>query len=490
MVVAQVVRIRNNTLKTFSVKAGDPFYTPRVDGRPSASATIEVPPGFDQEADGLVIPWEAMTVGGLEIAENGDADSSDDDRGGYPASLVRCVVGPVEDDREQRDWLQFRSSSWEPVAAERWFTLGRRHYFGAVGGSVELLLTFRDARQDTRSPAQLAEVIHFDFATRCAPPNMVFLNVFDLASAVSIPNAILCNTVFNTIGAFHAAVEVYGEEFSFYRTPNPKACGLCKSLRPRQHPIHVYRQSVPLGTTTLKDWEVRYLIRVKLSSVWRGGSYDLLHRNCIHFCDELLLCLGVNGVPAWVRGLHETGAGVLKITWPLTFILGGDVSGKPRACEDGEEEDELEYSTSSRQAQPGSLGDRSVHTEDFDQEDFPSIVDAGAQRGTAAKAEPLCVYVLEAKSAPQVVSAIAAEGSAGIVILFPEERAHLDEALATASRLREDPTHARLQITCARDIHHFREALPRIRSAACADVREGILHSLIAAPTAMGPAAV
>eukprot|EP00429_Kryptoperidinium_foliaceum_P057509 CAMPEP_0176089892 /NCGR_PEP_ID=MMETSP0120_2-20121206/45021_1 /TAXON_ID=160619 /ORGANISM="Kryptoperidinium foliaceum, Strain CCMP 1326" /LENGTH=453 /DNA_ID=CAMNT_0017423775 /DNA_START=72 /DNA_END=1433 /DNA_ORIENTATION=+ len=340
MVVAQVVRIRNNTLKTFSVKAGDPFYTPRVDGRPSASATIEVPPGFDQEADGLVIPWEAMTVGGLEIAENGDADSSDDDRGGYPASLVRCVVGPVEDDREQRDWLQFRSSSWEPVAAERWFTLGRRHYFGAVGGSVELLLTFRDARQDTRSPAQLAEVIHFDFATRCAPPNMVFLNVFDLASAVSIPNAILCNTVFNTIGAFHAAVEVYGEEFSFYRTPNPKACGLCKSLRPRQHPIHVYRQSVPLGTTTLKDWEVRYLIRVKLSSVWRGGSYDLLHRNCIHFCDELLLCLGVNGVPAWVRGLHETGAGVLKITWPLTFILGGDVSGKPRACEDGEEEDE------------------------------------------------------------------------------------------------------------------------------------------------------
>ena len=49
---------------------------------------------------------------------------------------------------------------------------------------------------------------------------------------------------FNTIGAFHTAIEVltvsflgllscvtdkkvYGEEWAFYRTPNPTSCGVC-----------------------------------------------------------------------------------------------------------------------------------------------------------------------------------------------------------------------------------------------------------------------
>jgi len=200
---------------------------------------------------------------------------------------------------------------------------------------------------------------------------MVFLNVFDLASAMSIPNAILCNTVFNTFGAFHAAVEVYGEEYSFYRTPNEKSCGVCKSLRPRQHPVHVYRQSIPLGATSLKDWEVRFLIRAKLSSAWRGGGYDLLHRNCIHFCDELLLCLGVNGVPSWVRGLHETGASVLGMPWPFSIIRGG-VGDKPRAMEDDEEDEE-------REGLRSSLGDGQMCT-------APSSTVAGYSCSTSALA--------------------------------------------------------------------------------------------------------
>merc|ERR1712048_1244391 len=119
-------------------------------------------------------------------------------------------------------------------------------------------------------------------------------------------------------GAFHAAVEVYGEEWSFYRTPAPTACGVHRSAHARHHPVHIYRQSVDLGKTALKDWEVRYLIRAKLSQKWPGGGYDLLHRNCIHFCDELLLSLGVKPVPSWVRCLHEVGGTVLKIPWPMS----------------------------------------------------------------------------------------------------------------------------------------------------------------------------
>lgn len=329
MVVAQVVRVRNNTMRTFRLTAGDPFYTARVDGKPCVDGIIEVPPGFDQAADGLVVPWETVTRGGLEIREE-DTEQ-----------VLRCVVGPVDPDSENRDWLQFRTSLWEPQSQEKWLSLGKRHMLGAVGGAIEIQLTFRDARSQTagQTLADLVEVTHFEHAVRCASQNTVFLNVFDLASALSIPNAMLCNTMFNSIGAFHAAVEVFGEEWSFYRTPNPTSCGVCKSLRPRHHPVHVYRQSVNLGATTLKDWEVRYLIRGKLASKWPGGGYDLLHRNCIHFCDELLLSLGVKPVSAWVRGLHETGASVLRIPWPLSLVFGGGDTSKPKPLEDEEDSD-------------------------------------------------------------------------------------------------------------------------------------------------------
>eukprot|EP00930_Biecheleria_cincta_P084892 TRINITY_DN74317_c0_g1_i1.p1 TRINITY_DN74317_c0_g1~~TRINITY_DN74317_c0_g1_i1.p1 ORF type:complete len:398 (+),score=56.65 TRINITY_DN74317_c0_g1_i1:153-1346(+) len=324
MVVAQIVKIRNNTLRSFCVTPGDYFYTASIDGKPVRDGPIEVTPGFDQVAEGLTVPWQSMSSSGLEIAE-ASSDAS-----------VRCLVGPVESDADG-DWLQLRSASGEPVAEERWIMLGHRHLLGTIGHAAEICLTFRDTGNDPAKPSALCDIVHFDNATKSAPSNAVFLNVFDLASALSVPNAILCNTVFNTVGAFHAAIEVYGEEWAFYRTPNPTSCGVCKSLRARHHPVHVYRQSVYLGDTRLKDWEVRYLIRGKLATKWPGGTYDLLRRNCIHFCEELSLALGVSPVPSWVRGLHETGASIFQLPWPLTCIksLVSYAFSRPRALADG-----------------------------------------------------------------------------------------------------------------------------------------------------------
>lgn len=308
MVVAQIVKIRNNTLRTICITPGDYFFTPCVDGKPVPSGPIELHPGFDQTTEGLTVPWQSMTSSGLEVFE---VDS--DDR-------VWCSVGPVESDDENHDWLQLRSANGEPVAQDRWSALGNRHLLGTVGNSVEYCLTFRETKSSATKPSPLCELIHFDNAMKSAPVNAVFLNVFDLASALSVPNSILCNTAYNTLGAFHAAIEVYGEEWAFYRTPNPTSCGVCRSLRVRHHPVHSYRQSIYLGKTQLKDWEVRYLIRGKLATRWPGGTYDLLRRNCIHFCEELSLALGVAPVPSWVRALHETGASILRVPWPLTII--------------------------------------------------------------------------------------------------------------------------------------------------------------------------
>lgn len=72
------------------------------------------------------------------------------------------------------------------------------------------------------------------------------------------------------------------------------------------------------------------LLRDELAPLWSGGSYHPLHNNCIHFCEVVLEVLGVNSVPGWVRGLHETGASLSKMTARVVQALGlpGD-SGHP-----------------------------------------------------------------------------------------------------------------------------------------------------------------
>jgi len=151
-----------------------------------------------------------------------------------------------------------------------------------------------------------------------AAPNTVFLNVFDLASSISGVNQVLCNSSMKLLGAFHAAVEVYGHEWSFYCNPDsPDSCGIWRSPYPRHHPYHIYRQSVRLGTTEFCELEVLNLIRYQLRPAWPAKRYDLVHCNCIHFCDNFLEQLGVERVPGWVSGLHDTGAAILRI-WPFT----------------------------------------------------------------------------------------------------------------------------------------------------------------------------
>lgn len=331
MVVGLVARVRNASSRTFYiVQAGDPFYTPKIGGELTGDDPFEVPPGFDEQAEGLVVPWAATSRCGLVIGEASSPDT------------VRCVVGPTDLDGGTNDWLRLHESAWEPLAQGRWLALGPRHLLGTIGGVVELTLTFRDSRScfngknsisdqlsqggtsEKSMPAQLiAECSHFEQEAACAPANTVFLNVFDLIPGASIPNAVLCNTMVKTFGAFHAAVEVYGEEWSFYRQQNPDECGICRSRKPREHPVHVYRQSVNLGTTPLKDWEVFNIIRRDVLPLWPSSRYDLIHCNCIHFCDEFLQRLGANPAPSWVKGLHETGAAILR---PLSMIMTAQLS--------------------------------------------------------------------------------------------------------------------------------------------------------------------
>jgi deubiquitinase DESI2 len=104
-------------------------------------------------------------------------------------------------------------------------------------------------------------------------------------------------------GVFHGGVAVDGKEYAF---------GFCErgtgvyATRPKQNPLYTWRETVVLGETTLPPDQVLALIS-RLKSEWPGCSYDLLRRNCCHFCAEMARELGVSQPPAWLNRLANAG---------------------------------------------------------------------------------------------------------------------------------------------------------------------------------------
>lgn len=111
-------------------------------------------------------------------------------------------------------------------------------------------------------------------------------------------------------GIFHSAVQVYGsEEWSF---------GFCEygsgvfSCPPTGNPMYTYRESIVLGETVCTSSKVNQILR-ELSREWPGYSYDLLSKNCNHFCDDFCERLGVEKLPAWVNRFANAGDAALEV---------------------------------------------------------------------------------------------------------------------------------------------------------------------------------
>ncbi|KAL8435480.1 hypothetical protein ACSSS7_002487 [Eimeria intestinalis] len=118
-------------------------------------------------------------------------------------------------------------------------------------------------------------------------PRMVLLHVYDLTPAISA----YVNRVMRPLGAgaFHAGVEVYGQEYCFGQTP-----GLGFRVR-------VLCECRP---TDLGLDEFASLIEA-IKFEWPGNSYDVLSRNCVDFADHLCVLLGVGHIPAWLFRLQN-----------------------------------------------------------------------------------------------------------------------------------------------------------------------------------------
>eukprot|EP00930_Biecheleria_cincta_P095353 TRINITY_DN87315_c0_g1_i1.p1 TRINITY_DN87315_c0_g1~~TRINITY_DN87315_c0_g1_i1.p1 ORF type:complete len:405 (-),score=60.48 TRINITY_DN87315_c0_g1_i1:51-1238(-) len=108
-------------------------------------------------------------------------------------------------------------------------------------------------------------------------------------------------------GFFHAAIEVYSQEWSYGH--NRAGSGVY-NVKPRCDPQHVYRESIKLGYTSKSKQEVISIVG-KMKMEWRGQEYDLLYNNCCHFCDNLGTHLGVGPAPEWVANLAASGAKIV-----------------------------------------------------------------------------------------------------------------------------------------------------------------------------------
>ncbi|KAE9592570.1 hypothetical protein Lal_00028458 [Lupinus albus] len=111
-------------------------------------------------------------------------------------------------------------------------------------------------------------------------------------------------------GIFHSAVQIYGDdEWSFGFCEQGTGVFSCPSGK---NPMYTYRESLILGKTNFSIFKVNQILR-ELSREWPGSSYDLLARNCNHFCDEFCERLDVPKLPGWVNRFANAGDTAMEV---------------------------------------------------------------------------------------------------------------------------------------------------------------------------------
>lgn len=151
----------------------------------------------------------------------------------------------------------------------------------------------------------------------------VILHVYDVTNSGSekTNNTILnINKIFkDTIGLggiFHSAVQVYGEdEWSFGFCEHGTGVFSCPSGK---NPMYTYRERIVLGKTSFSIFKVNQILR-ELSREWPGSDYDLLAKNCNHFCDEFCERIGVPKLPGWVNRFANAGDAAMEIAGNTAF---------------------------------------------------------------------------------------------------------------------------------------------------------------------------
>ena len=149
----------------------------------------------------------------------------------------------------------------------------------------------------------------------------VVLHVYDWQGA-TVPMVSLFNRWFGSLGLYHSGLEVGGQEYAFGMNDTPGATGVF-SLPPMEAASyfgHRHTAAVELGVVKLEGGRLPPSILRELEREWLGPSYQLLTRNCNHFCDALCGRLGapiMRARPPWVNRIARIGSKLIAVAAAL-----------------------------------------------------------------------------------------------------------------------------------------------------------------------------
>lgn len=83
---------------------------------------------------------------------------------------------------------------------------------------------------------------------------------------------------------------------------------------PKQCEGFTFRKSILIGHTNMTPGDVRVVME-DFASKYRGISYNLITKNCNHFCNDACVRLTGSPIPSWVNRLARIGK-----TLDLTLI--------------------------------------------------------------------------------------------------------------------------------------------------------------------------
>jgi hypothetical protein len=97
---------------------------------------------------------------------------------------------------------------------------------------------------------------------------------------------------------------VHGVEYAFGAHEFPTT-GIFEG-EPKQCDGFTYRKTILIGKTDLGPEQVRGVME-ELAEVYRGNAYNLITKNCNHFCNDACVRLTGNPIPSWVNRLARIG---------------------------------------------------------------------------------------------------------------------------------------------------------------------------------------
>ncbi|PSR91864.1 DeSI-like protein [Actinidia chinensis var. chinensis] len=125
----------------------------------------------------------------------------------------------------------------------------------------------------------------------------VYLNVYDLTPINGY-------AYWLGLGVYHSGVQVHGVEYAFGAHEHPTT-GIFE-VEPKQCPGFTFRKSILIGKTDREDKEVHSFME-KLAEEYSGSTYNLITKNCNHFCNDACLRLTGKPIPSWVNRLARLG---------------------------------------------------------------------------------------------------------------------------------------------------------------------------------------